>query len=219
MFSVSLIGMFVYKEVTSDDTIISSTNRSQTFGGCSAVVCWYTKLFSISAKNRHFKVIANGKFISSRKSKGLSDETIKPPAISDNSLSPLIDYRSNKIKVKFRGTCLKQPKLTQKIYIVYELGASSSDSDDPTLKIFLFGAVTLTKNVDIDKYQYLGFEIEFNRKSSGLIENNFQVVQFGRSVIIFGADMSFSVHVKNKKKDILILAKDPTQGLEHTLTT
>ena len=30
--------------------------------------------------------------------------------------------------------------------------------------------------------------------------------------------MSSSVHVDNKKKDILILGKDPTQGLEHTLT-
>ena len=30
--------------------------------------------------------------------------------------------------------------------------------------------------------------------------------------------MSFSVHVDNKKKDILILGKGATQGLEHTLT-
>ena len=30
--------------------------------------------------------------------------------------------------------------------------------------------------------------------------------------------MTSSVHVDNKKKDILILGKDQTQGLEHTLT-
>ena len=30
--------------------------------------------------------------------------------------------------------------------------------------------------------------------------------------------MSSSVHVDNKKKDILILVKAPTQGLEHKLT-
>ena len=41
--------------------------------------------------NRYFKIIANTKCISSWKSKGLSDETIKPVATSDNSLSPLID--------------------------------------------------------------------------------------------------------------------------------
>ena len=30
--------------------------------------------------------------------------------------------------------------------------------------------------------------------------------------------MSFSVHIDNKKKDIFVLGKGPTQGLEHTLT-
>ena len=30
--------------------------------------------------------------------------------------------------------------------------------------------------------------------------------------------MSSSVHIDNKKKDILILGVGPTQGLEHTLT-
>ena len=30
--------------------------------------------------------------------------------------------------------------------------------------------------------------------------------------------MSSSVHFDSKKKDILILGKGPTQGLEHTLT-
>ena len=30
--------------------------------------------------------------------------------------------------------------------------------------------------------------------------------------------MSSSAHIVNKKKDILILGKGPTQGLEHTLT-
>ena len=30
--------------------------------------------------------------------------------------------------------------------------------------------------------------------------------------------MSSSAHIDNKKKDILVLRKGPTQGLEHTLT-
>ena len=29
--------------------------------------------------------------------------------------------------------------------------------------------------------------------------------------------MSYSAHVDNKKKDILIFGKGPTEGLEHTL--
>ena len=31
--------------------------------------------------------------------------------------------------------------------------------------------------------------------------------------------MSFSEHIHNKKKEILVLGISPTQGLEHTLTT
>ena len=44
--------------------------------------------------NKYFKVItnANTKYISSWQSKGLSDETIKPPATSDNSLNPKVSY-------------------------------------------------------------------------------------------------------------------------------
>ena len=58
------------------------------------------------------------------------------------------------------------------IYIVYELDASSSHFDDQTLKNSLFGAVKLTKIADIDKYQYFGYGIGFDRKSSF----HFQVV-------------------------------------------
>ena len=50
------------------------------------------------------------------------------------------------------------------IYIVYELSASSSHVNDPTLKNCLFGAVTLTKNADIDKYGYSGYGIGFDRR-------------------------------------------------------
>ena len=50
--------------------------------------------------HRYFKIIANTKYISSWKSKGLSDETIKPYATSDNSLTPLIDYYGSKVRVK-----------------------------------------------------------------------------------------------------------------------
>ena len=78
----------------------------------------------------------------------------------------------------------------------------------------LFGAVSLTKNADIDKYKYSGYGIGFDRGSVYSVGNG-----FGRNVIIFGADMSSSVHVGNRGKDILVLGKGPTQGLsEHSLT-
>ena len=102
--------------------------------------------------HRYFK-ITNTKYISSWKSKGLSDETITPYATSDNSLTPLIDHYGIKVRVKFNGSCLKQSnKFTYSyganvnIYIVYELGGSGSNDNNPTLKKCLFGTITLTKN-------------------------------------------------------------------------
>ena len=61
--------------------------------------------------NKYFKVVANTDYVSSWKSKGLSAETIKPPKTSDNSLTPAVSYYGTKTKVKFTGSCLKQPKI------------------------------------------------------------------------------------------------------------
>ena len=82
------------------------------------------------------------------------------------------------------------------------------------LKNCLFGAVTLTKNADIDLYEYSGYGIGFDRKTVF----SFTSGGFGQNVIMFGVDTSSSAHIDKKKKDILFLAKGPTQGLEHTLT-
>ena len=41
---------------------------------------------------------------------------------------------------------------------------------------------------------------------------------FGQNILIFWADMSSSAHIDNKKKDILVLGKRPTQRLKHTRT-
>ena len=178
-----------------------------------------TKLLNISTTKQTFSIF-NTDYVSSWKSKGLSAENIRPTATSNNSLTPALSYYGAKTRVKFTGRCLKQPKVsytngkTVNIYIVYELGASSSHSDYPTFKNSLFSAVTLTKNEDIGKYGYSGHGIGFDRKSGF----SFPGGGFGQNVIIFGVDMSSSVHVDNKKKDILILGKGPTQGLEHTLT-
>ena len=40
-----------------------------------------------------------------------------------------------------------------------------------------------------------------------------------KNVIIFGVDISSSVHIAEKKKDIVILGKSPTDGLDHTMVT
>ena len=49
--------------------------------------------------NKYFKVIANADYVSSWKSMRLSAETIKPPATSDNSLTPAVSYYGTKTRV------------------------------------------------------------------------------------------------------------------------
>ena len=154
-------------------------------------------------------------------SKGLSDESIKPPSAPNNFLTPSLNYLRSKIRVKFSGSCLKQDKVTYthgklvNIYIVYEINKKDNTViSDPTLENCLFGAVTLTKNADIDKYGYPGYGIGFDRKGSF----SFSSGGYGQNVIIFGVDMSSSIHIDNKKKDMLILERGLTQGLESTLT-
>ena len=46
---------------------------------------------------------------------------------------------------------------------------------------------------------------------------HFQVVNMVKT-LIFGVDMSSSIHIDNKKKDIFVLGWGPRQGLENTLT-
>ena len=92
--------------------------------------------------------------------------------------------------------------------------SAPKSSQSPSLKFWscLFGAVTLTKNVNIDSYGYSGYGIGFDRKGS------FSCGGYGQNVLILGVDMSFSAHIDSKKRDILVLRWGPTQGLEHTLT-
>ena len=74
------------------------------------------------------------------------------------------------------------------VKIVYEISKSIDITDYPTLENCLFGAVTLTKNADIDKYEYSGNRIGFDRKGSF----SFPGTGLGRNVIIFGVNMSSS---------------------------
>ena len=83
------------------------------------------------------------------------------------------------------------------IYIVYEISKSFNISHYPTLKTCLFGEVTLTKNADIDKYKYSGYGIGFHRHGSYSHPSG----GTGRNLNFFGADMSSSTKIDNRKKD------------------
>ena len=171
--------------------------------------------------------MGNGDFyyVLSWTSKGLSNKSIKPPTTSDNSLTPILNYYGTKTKVSFDMSCLKQEKVTfnhgkiVNIYIVHEIikiaNINGNRNNNLTVQNALFGAISLTKNADVNKYRYSGYGIAFDRRSSFSFPDGGN----GQNVVIFVVDMNSSIHVDNKGKDILILGKDPTQELgEHSLT-
>ena len=72
----------------------------------------------------------------------------------------------------------------------------------------MLGTVSLTKNADIDKYKYSGYGVGFDRHGEFSFGNG-----LGRNCIIFGADLSSSSHVNNKKNNILVLGNDFVQRI------
>ena len=174
--------------------------------------------------NKYFKVITNTDYIYvlSWTSKGLSNESIKRPTTSNNSLTPPLNYYGTKKRVCFDRAkdkvTFNHGKIVN-IYIVYEIigiaNINGNRNSNLTVKNALFGAVSLTKNANVNKYKYSGYRIAFDRASSF----SFSGGRNGQNVIVSGVDMNSSIHVDNKGKDILIFGKGPTQGLgEHLLT-
>ena len=72
--------------------------------------------------------------------------------------------------------------------------------------------VKLAKNADVDKLIYSGYGITFDLHSELSLADG----SISKTVIIFGVDMSSSVHINNKEKDTLIIGKGSTKGLHDT---
>ena len=136
---------------------------------------------------KYFKT-DNSYYISSWTPKRLSTESITPPSAANNFLTLSLNYLGTKKRVKFSRSCLKQDKITYthgkivNIYIVYEINKKDNTViSDPSLENCLFGAVTLTKKADTDKYGYSGYGIGFDRKG----RFSFPGGGYDRNVIIF----------------------------------
>ena len=95
--------------------------------------------------NKYLKVIASTNYVSSWKSKGLSDENITAPTTSDYKCNPKLSYFGTKAKLEYRGSCLKQDKITFShgkvvhIYIVCELDKTYVDLPY-TSKLFIWSS-------------------------------------------------------------------------------
>ena len=99
-------------------------------------------------------------------------------------------------------------------YIVYAL-SSNLCNFVPTLENYLFGAVNLSRNADIDKHKYSGYDIGFDLGEIFLFPNG----KLTRNLIISAAVISSSVHIVNKKKDNFVLSEGLRQVLEDTALT
>ena len=160
---------------------------------------------------KYFKTFIenNSAFIFSWESKGLSNEKIGSTKTSNYNLAPRLVYDNARIELNFSGDLLKRDKVTYNhgpiinIYVGYRFTPGINNSG-VTLENCLFGVVKLTKTTDIDKYKYSGYGIGFDSRGAFLHPSG----GFGKNVIIFGADMSSSVHANNKTRSILVLGKD-----------
>ena len=165
---------------------------------------------------KYFKTSVKGSttYVSSWESKGLSNEKISSITTPNYDRAPSLAYDNVRIKLKFIGVLLKQDKITYNhepivnIYIVYRLGPSITS--DITLEKCLFGAVKITKILKINTYS--GYGIVFDSKVSFSHPRE----EYGKNVIIFGADLSSSVHTNNRANNILVLGKDFIQGINGT---
>ena len=125
--------------------------------------------------------------------KGLFNETIDFVTASNYSITPKLNCYDNKIRVEFSGSYLKEDKATYahrkivNIYTHYEITIITTFKSAVIQhwEKFLFGAVNLTENVDIDKYKCCGEGFKFDRKGEFSFRNG-----FARNVIIFGVDKS-----------------------------
>ena len=106
------------------------------------------------------------------------------------------------------------------IYIVYKLDPIASSTDTTfTIQNALFGAMQITKNADNSKNYYEGYGICFDERSEfghTITEGGFTHTTDARNVLIFGGDMSLSVHTTNRANNIYVMGSGLTQGIHDT---
>ena len=151
----------------------------------------------------------------------MSEESIKNTPGSNNTFASSWIAYSLLPHAKFAKNCLRLRSILLRKNVVnldsyHTRDTCSRDlNTDFTLGNGLFGVVKLTKNPDPDKYGYSGYRIGFDAHLQFSLPNG----TWDKNVIIFGVVNSYSVHVDNKKKDILALDEGPPQRVNDSGTT
>ena len=107
------------------------------------------------------------------------------------------------------------------IYIVYKLDPLASTRDTSfIIQNALFGAMQITKNAtDNSKNNCKGYGLCFDERSGfghTITEGGRAHITDARNVLIFGADMSFSVHATNRANNIYLMGTGLTQSINDT---
>ena len=115
----------------------------------------------------------------------------------------LSEYRMG---IKFDKDPLVIEQINVNVYIVYDLDAlPRNPTNNFKFKNCLFGATSVVKNSDKEKYKYSSYGITFDSAGSWSFGND-----IARNVIIFSVDNSSSSNDDNRKNNFLVLGKGPT---------
>ena len=106
------------------------------------------------------------------------------------------------------------------IYCVYKLDPIASSRDTTfTIQNALLGAMQITKNAVNSKNNYKGYGICFDERSEfghTITDGGHAHTTDARNVLVFEADMSFSVHATNRANNIYVTGTGLTQGIRDT---
>ena len=145
-----------------------------------------------------------------------------------NAKSNLPNFKNDgRMQVHLSGNHFQQNKViipnnnnAINIYCVYKLDSIASSRDTTfTIQNALFGASQITKNANTSKYVYKGYGICFDEGgtfSHKITEDGRVHATMGRIAIIFGVDMSSSIHATNRANHIYVMGEGFVQDIHDT---
>ena len=130
-----------------------------------------------------------------------------------------------RMNVYFSGNHFQQNKViipnnnnVINIYCVYKMDPIASTRDTSyTIQNDLFGAIQITKDpTNNSNNNYKGYGLCFDERSNfsrTITQDGRQRTSNGKNALIFGVDMSFSIHATNRANHIYCFGEGLTQGI------
>ena len=150
---------------------------------------------------------------------GIEDTKTNLPILKNNKETYVL-LQGNYFQQNYNIIIPDNNKNVINIYVVNKLDPiSSTRNTDYTIQNALFGAIKITKNADYSKNNYTGYGLCFDEGgefSHTVRQGNFDRTTDARNVIIFGVDMSSSIHATNRANNIYVMGKEFIQGINDT---